>query len=295
MDSEAYGFIVKAALPHLVPIEVSNLCTPEVAEVRERTTHGQFCWVCQPLICSYILDVYKVDMVTYLEADSLFFNNPEPLYDELNDYSVSLVSHRFPPHNDQSSVSGKYCVQFNAFKNDDVSRKVLEYWKSCCLRYTRDKLTCYPGQTALDDWPERFSGVVEISHLGAGIAPWNVMQYELTRHNATVEVNGQPAIFYHYHQYLRYKNGSHELGNYKLSDSVIEYFYKPYILLLADVQQWACSIDPLFVYRREAESPKTLIQAMSSLCINDVKEWLYHAKRKYMGTYNVYPAQHFSE
>ena len=222
MDNEAYEFLAKASLPSLVPIEVSDLLTPDVVKVKDRTTHGQFCWVCQPLVCSHVLDNFGVSMVTYLEADSLFFSSPEPLFDELHNCSASLVSHRFPANKDQSAVSGKYCVQFNAFRNDEFGRAVLAYWKQCCFRYMDSKPHSYPGQTTLDNWTTKFPHAKEISHLGAGVAPWNVMQYRLEKSDTGITVDGIPIVFYHYHQYLRYEDGSHELGTYPLSDAIIE-------------------------------------------------------------------------
>lgn len=293
MDEDAYEFLVKASLPSLVPIEVSDLYTPEVLKVKSRTTNGQFCWFCQPFICLHVLNTFKVDMVTYLEADSLFFSSPEPIFDELGDCSVSLVPHRYPPERDQSATAGKYCVQFNAFRNDEYSRAVLTYWGNCCFKYMSSKPFSYPGQTTIDDWPTRFQRVREIACLGAGVAPWNIMQYQLEKTDAGLTVNKVPVIFYHYHQYLIYEDGSHELGAYRLSEAVIEHLYKPYINLLSDVQEWVLGIDPTFVYRREKLKPLTLGKALYRALPKDLADWLLTAKRKIKGNYNIYPDQRF--
>lgn len=293
MDDEAYEFFQKTTVPSLVPLELACLYTAEVLKVKERTTHGQFCWVCQPLLCLHVLDRYNVEMVTYLEADSLFFGSPEPLFEELHDYSVSLVPHRFPPRLDYSAESGKYCVQFNAFRNDEYARSVLTYWKNGCFRYMSSKPLHYPGQKTLDQWIAKFPRVREISHPGAGVAPWNVMQYKLEKTDAGVTLNSQPVIFYHYHQYLRYEDGSHELGEYPLPDVAVEYFYKPYINLLADVQEWLQTVDSTFVYRKEKMRPKGLRQVLSGFIPKDLADWLFTLRRKIRGIYNVYPDQRF--
>lgn len=295
MDQVAYDMINKINQPDLVPIHLSELEDDETRIVRQRTTHGQFCWVCQPLVCSYILDHFKVDMITYLEADSMFFADPAVLFEELDGFSVSLVPHRYTPKYDQSKLSGKYCVQFNAFKNDPDSREVLQYWRNCCFKYTKDKPLYVPGQITLDEWPERFACVKEIEHLGAGVAPWNVQQYLLAKTDEGLKVNNVPLIFYHYHQYGRYDDGSHELGYYSLARTVIDEIYVPYVKSLNEVEQWIKSINPAFTYRKEKKKPKNFMGVLHSLSPSDLKEYLGTVYRKIRGNYNIYADDYFNK
>ncbi len=289
MDQTAYDMIKKLNQENLIPIHLSEIVTDEeTRRVRERTTHGQFCWVCQPLVCSYVLDHFKVDMVTYLEADSMFFADPAVLFAELDGYSVSLVPHRYTPKFDKSKTSGKYCVQFNAFRNDQKAREVLTYWKNCCFEYSKDKPDYYPGQTTLDEWPQKFPCVREIEHVGAGVAPWNVQQYKVKKTDNNIFVNDIPVIFFHFHQYCRYNDGTHELGAYPLAPEVIKFIYAPYIVELRNVEAWIQTIDRTFTYRREIVKPKTLMEIVRSGVSQDFKEYLVTVSRKYRGTYNVY-------
>jgi len=288
MDQIAYDMIVKIGKTDLIPVNLSEIEDDQALIVKGRTTHGQFCWVCQPLICTYILDHFKADMVTYLEADSMFFSDPTVLFKELEGYSVSLVAHRYTPRFDNTKSAGKYCVQFNAFRNNPEAREVLAYWKKSCYKYTKDKPTYYPGQTSLDDWPKLFKGVKEIEHLGAGVAPWNVQQYTLGKSERGITVNDVPLIFYHYHQYSRYEDGSHELGAYPLKKDVIEYIYIPYMKELDEVEKWIQKSDPAFLYKRVIKNPKTLSQMILSFASDDFKESLNTLFRKIKGTYNVY-------
>lgn len=289
MDRVAFDFLQRAGLSRLVAISVSDLENEEVLKVKERTTHGQFCWVCQPLICLHVLDNFNVDMITYLETDSMFFHDPAPLFAELSGYSVSLVPHRYAPKYDQSAYSGTYCVQFNAFRKNEESRAVLQYWRTCCFRYSKEKPVYFPGQTTLDEWPERFKGVRVIGHLGAGVAPWNAMQYRVEKNVSDILVDGIPVIFFHYHQYARYQDGSHELGEYPLAPAVIEHIYRPYARSLAEVEEWIQSIDPTFIHRREKTKPRTLWQIIRAALPPELEEYLITVKRRLKGTYNVLP------
>jgi hypothetical protein len=281
MDSTAHALLTRMNCPTLVPVSVDELLTPEIAAVRARTTHGQFCWVCQPLICEFLLNRLGVSRVTYLEADSMFFSSPEPLFAEMAGKSASLVPHNYSAEFDNSAVAGMYCVQFNAFANDVAGREVLAHWRTWCFKYDKSSPYVYPGQTSLDDWPRLFPSVAVIGHPGAGVAPWNIRGYELTLKDSLPLVNGLPVVFFHYHQYGRCEDGSHELGNYPLSQQVIDYFYRPYVREIEEAAREVRAIDPTFAHRREYTTSGTIA-------------YLRTLKRKVRGRYNVFPDAYFS-
>jgi hypothetical protein len=294
MDATAFTLIKALNAPSLVAIAVEELLTPEIEMLRQRTTHGQFCWVCQPLICEFILNRFNVEMVTYLEADSLFFSNPEVLFEELGEYSVSLVPHNFSSEFDNSSAAGLFCVQFNAFRNDSMARKVLEYWKESCFKYNKAAPKKYPGQTSLDDWPGRFANVRILKHVGAGVAPWNIRGYLLDIVGSVPHVNGAPVVFFHFHQYGRYKSGAHELGGYPLGKKVIDYFYAPYIRELRLAAALVRAIDANFAYRREFADIPTLRSSIASMSSSEMLKYLEALRRKLRRRFNVYPDEYFS-
>lgn len=293
MDSISYSMMMKMESESLVPISVDELITPEISAVRDRTTHGQFCWVCQPLLCEFILDNYDHDMVTYLEADSLFFSDPEVLFRELGERAISLVPHNFSPTFDNSTHAGRFCVQFNAFRRNDVGRAILEYWKLSCYKYNKETPLVYPGQTCLNDWPERFDGVKIIEHPGAGVAPWNIQHVKFEIRDSAPYVDGVPIVFYHYHQYGRYENGSHELGSYPLSKQVIDAIYKTYIREIAAAERIVRSLDTTFSYRRTYENSKTFRETLKSANLRDIYEYIRLLRRKIRGRFNVFPDKYF--
>jgi hypothetical protein len=293
MDTTAYNTINSLGLIDLVPIHVDDLITKDIDIVREQTTHGQFCWVCQPILCLFVLDHYSEEMVTYLEADSMFFSDPELLFEELGEQSVSLVPHNFSPEFDNTDAAGKFCVQFNTFRNNKSAREVLTYWKSCCFHYNKLYPLVYPGQTSLDNWPERFDCVKIIQHPGAGVAPWNVQHVKLEMFGSAPSVNGVPIVFYHFHEYGRYRNGDHELGNYPLPQNIIDSVYKRYVKEIEIAAAMVHAIDPEFVFRREYENNKKLKEVFHQFSIQNAKRYYSVIKRKIRGTYNVYTDAYF--
>src|SRR5205823_10040223 len=92
-------------------------------------------------------------------------------------------------------------VGLMAFRNDSFGRECLEWWRERCLEWCYDRLEGdrFADQKYLDDWPTRFERVVVLQHKGAGVAPWNAMNYQICLQNGRVIVDGQPLIFYHFH------------------------------------------------------------------------------------------------
>lgn len=268
MDDIAYSMIIKISKTgrtNLIPIFVSEIETDEVKSIKNRFSRFQYFAIWQPLICQYILDQYKVDLITYIDADIMFFNDPEILFKELNNYSVSVVPHHYTPEFDQTDVSGKFCVQFNAFRNDEKSREVLDYWKGCCFMYYKWMPSNLPGQLSLDYWPEKFECVRVIQHLGAGVAPWNIQQYEITNQNETIMVNGSPMVFYHFHEFAWGSDGRPFLSSYPLPDTAVKFIYQPYVVILMEIEGWVLSIDPTFVYKKMVRKTSLRENLMSRL------------------------------
>lgn len=294
MDSPAFELLEKMKSDSLIPIRVEDLMTPELAAVRQRTTHGQFCWVCQPLICQFVLDRFGADMVTYLESDSLFFSDPEVLFDELGDRSISLVPHNYSSEFDNSATAGVFCVQFNAFRDDARARAVLASWKESCFMYDKSRPHTYPGQTCLDRWPDEFEGVAVIQHRGAGVAPWNIRGYRLEP-DTTPRVDGAPVVFYHYHQYGRFRSGAHDLGSYPMTRQVVDCFYRPYVAALREAERAVRARDTSFAYRREYPDHATFGEAVASFSLPKTVDYLQVLKRRLRGRYNNYPEAYFSD
>jgi hypothetical protein len=292
MDEESFVTLRKLGRPSMVPIRLDDLIDDEARVVRSNTTHGQFCWVSQPLICQHVLDLVGVDMVTYLEADSLFFSDPEPLFRELGSGSVSLVPHNFSREFDNSTTAGQFCVQFNAFRNDSFGREVLYSWRKACFNYDSRAPSVYPGQTCLDDWPTNFRNVKVIEHRGAGVAPWNVRGYRLEGF-APPFVDKQPVIFYHYHQYSRLRSGSHELGSYPMDRLVVDTFYFPYVQALRAAEESVRRVDADFNYRRLHADPPSLMDVLRTPTRSGADALLTKVKRQLRGRYNVYSDEDF--
>ena len=96
---------------------------------------------------------------------------------------------------------GIYNVGWVTFRRDEFGLECLEWWRERCLEWCYDKMEeeRFADQKYLNDWPDRFRGVVVLQHKGAGLAPWNWMNYHIRFHDQRITVDNQPLIFFHFH------------------------------------------------------------------------------------------------
>lgn len=292
-DDKCYEILKKLGLERATIISLNELEDEDLLSVKPVRSKVEYCWTCTPSTILYIIQKYNVDVCTYLDADTYFYSSPAPLIDELRDDSVIITEHRYTPEYDNTKTSGKYCVQFMTFKNDDRGLEVLKWWRAACI----DSCELNPeqgkcgDQKYLDDWTQRFTGVHELQHLGGGVAPWNIQQYDLRKKRDKLwgreKKSGKEfdLIFYHYHSLKFFQDETVELtGGYKLSSKVRSFLYMPYIKRLKDLKNRILEIgvnfDPNGALPPRAEEPTTLVRRgirflLRSLSMEEDKRQLY--------------------
>ena len=237
-DQQCYDTLVFLRLSHATVISLQEFEDEQLLSVKSTRTATEYCWTCTPASIQYCMQKFQLDSCTYIDADLLFFSDPKILIEEMGEDSVLITEHRYTPQYDQTQVSGKYCVQFVCIKNDERGRKVLQWWKDACLEwcYNRVEDNKFGDQKYLDDWCERFEGVHELRHLGGGLAPWNMQQYDFALQNdgltGTETSTGKKfnAVFFHFHCFRYFKTSVFApAGNYQLNENLLSLIYDPYI------------------------------------------------------------------
>jgi hypothetical protein len=180
----------------------------------------------------------------------MFFSSAAPVFERMDSQnaSVLITPHRFedtPRGKELERIAGKYCVEFNTFKNDRQGRQALEWWTAKCLEwcsYTKSG-EGLGDQKYLEEFPKLFDGVWENDHFGAGVAPWNLNLYTLASTEPELTITErtsgktEPAIFFHY-QNMRYI-GKHWVNlNSQTDDIALKYaFYIPYLKKLQETKE----------------------------------------------------------
>ena len=256
-DDKTLTLLAKLKLDKVVLISLAEFEDPELLNIKPTRTKAEYCWTCSSSTIHYCLNNFDINHCTYIDSDLFFYNDPTVLIDEMGNDDVLIIDHRYTTIYDQSSLSGKYCVQFMTFKKTGNGLKILNWWREACIKwcYNRREDGKFGDQKYLDDWMTRFEGVHELQYLGGGVAPWNVQQYDIRNINNTLigieKATGNPfeLIFYHFHhlsnQNFQFFN-EFNLGPYLLSKSITKYVYIPYIKRLKHIDKNIKSIDNSF-------------------------------------------------
>ena len=217
MDDRCCEILNSMKLANVTVISLKEFEDEELLKIKAERSRAEYCWTCTASLIDYVFESYQEEYCTYIDSDLCFYKNPKVLIDEMCDAgcSVQIVKHGFGEGmiaREKEKGAGKYCVQFNTFKNDMYGREILTTWKNQC----RNHCSMAPGemgdQKYLSDWAEKYEKVHVLTHQGGGVAPWNIFRF--------CHVEGQPGwmldkktkekfelIFYHFH-HLEYVDES---------------------------------------------------------------------------------------
>ena len=257
-------------LPNLTVISLAEFEDEDLLRIKPTRSRGEYCWTCTSSTIHYCIRTFDLPHCIYIDADMVFYQNPKILLDEMPpSANVLITEHRYTPQYDKSKLSGKYCVQFMYFDNSENGQKVLNWWRDRCLEwcFNRHEDGKFGDQKYLDDWLTRFQGVHSLQHLGGGLAPWNVQQFDFqwvkngilgnltskTSRNPKSEIRNTEgsnfeAVFFHFHGVKLFENDKAIFAPkmYILTDAVKAIFYHPYLKKLKKAQAKLTTFDARF-------------------------------------------------
>lgn len=283
-DDRAHTILRKLNLPRVTLISLSEFENENLLGVKPGRTRAEYCWTCTSHTIDYVLDHFHVPQCTYLDADLCFYQDPAVLLSEMGEASVLITEHRYTREYDQSATSGTYCVQFLSIRNTPDGRTVLSWWRDRCLEwcYNRMEDGKFGDQKYLDDWTTRFPGVHVLQHLGGGVAPWNVQQYDLFRDSGgRWMINDQrgghavPLVFYHFH-YVKF-----------LADKLVD--LSPYRLQMRNVY----SLYAAYLRRLQAAQERAGITPPMGVLDKSWRAMIWAWRRRWKGVYNVFDRTEF--
>ena len=248
-DDKSFNILSDFHFSSIVLIHHSAIETPELLEKKKERSKAEYCWTCTPVVIEYVLEHFQVDSCTYIDSDLYFYSDPQILFDEIEaaGADVTIVEHRFKENRYGRKLekrNGKYCVEFNYFKQNDNAKKVLKWWKEKCFEWCYDipESDRMGDQKYLNTWAQDFEGVHELQYLGGGVAPWNLEQYRLLEsEDGKIElqsIDGKEfsLVFYHF-QNIRYLterkvNIKSQTRNRKLKYAI----YIPYLIKTEEIR-----------------------------------------------------------
>ncbi len=227
---------------------------PALENARKERSAVEYFWTCTPSLILYLLKHRpEIQLITYLDADLYFFSEPEPIYDEMGAESILILEHRYAPeYMHMAETSGIYNVSLLSFRRDESALICLRWWHERCLEwcYARVEDDKFGDQKYLDDWPTRFKDVAVLQHKGAGLAPWNITNYSITRQGDHVWVDERPLIFYHFHGLAQYSRRVYRASHiaYHITPRQKRWIYEPYLQTLDATASIITQADPEFSF-----------------------------------------------
>lgn len=252
-DDICYDVLKNENYANVRLVSLKEFETDELLAIKASRSSKAYCWTCTPFIIKHVLEFYKENECTYIDADMLFYSDPEVLLNEMrgNKCDVGIVEHRFGKgkvQEQQITIAGKYCVEFNSFINNSNGIEVLNYWAMKCAECCTDDVSQssegkFGDQMYLNDWTSRFTNVHVLENHGGGMAPWNVYRYRQMHtdadeiHFKDIQSDGEYSlVFYHFHGMKIYQNGTVDIavfGRYGNPDvKLLDSIYIPYLNLL---------------------------------------------------------------
>jgi hypothetical protein len=237
----------------IIPLKAFE--TIALLEIKESRNKAEYCWTCTSSVILYVIQTFKVQSCTYLDADLFFYGSPEILLNEIPEKkSVLITGHRYSrlAQKYEEKRAGRFCVQFITFHDTPESIAILKKWMAQCIDwcYARYEDGKFGDQKYLDSWPLEYPEVHILHNQGGGVAPWNASQYDfvfkderilghIRRSHEHFEV-----IFFHFHFVRLMAEGFADLGWNWLSKNVIDGFYKPYIDKIVNKEKYLESTFP---------------------------------------------------
>ena len=108
LDDNVFEYLHSQNYESLVPIALNDLERWEtrLPEAKKNRSTIEYYFTLSPILPRYLLYQFKLDEITYLDADLYFYSSPEPLFDEMNSSSIQIIPHRFSRDNQSKERFG---------------------------------------------------------------------------------------------------------------------------------------------------------------------------------------------
>ena len=255
MDEKCYKVLTDMGKNQVIPIRLSDFENERLLAAKAERSAAEYCWSCSGSLILYVLETYGESNCTYIDADLCFYRNPSFLIDEMikEGKSVSIIEHGFKKdlmYEHSVNGSGRFCVEFNTFLNNEESLEILKHWIDDILRECSADVKGNLGdQSYLTEWPDKYDCIHIVKNIGAGMAPWNLNRFKLEKIEDHVPViseigkkgNLEKAVFYHFHNMKYIDRTQVNIGVYhrywKVDEALVEAVYRPYLAALEEQKQ----------------------------------------------------------
>ncbi len=212
LDAVTADLLRQLSIPGVRAVALAEVESADVLAVKPGRSVAEYCWTLSSVFTWHLLERHpEIDLLTYVDADLMFFSSVEPLFAEIGDASIVAIEHRFTPRLLKLLPYGRFNVQWVSFRRDEAGMRCLREWRDNCVDW------CFAiveehrhgDQKYLDAWPERYAASFHsLQHRGAGVAPWNYPNHRFSDRAGVLLVDEVPLVFYHFHQFQMMPGGA---------------------------------------------------------------------------------------
>jgi len=279
-DRKCYESLKSFNFQHMTVELLDDFETQELLSVKPTRNLAEYCWTCTPYVTYHFMMSYNLPSITYIDADLYFINSPRVLLDEIGSASIGLSEHWFDYENHRA---GRFCVQFNYFKNDEEGVNALKYWKDSCLDwcYARYEDGKFGDQYYVEEIYHKYRDVHVIENRGCGIAPWNENNYDFdTKDEISYQGKQYASIFYHFHGALFLVEKDKLIltsGDGAINEKTGKIFYLPYLQLMQQVYNQYLNIKISEIEVRDINKRKKIFNWLKhKLSCNPIARYIYY-------------------
>ncbi|MBY0431780.1 MAG: hypothetical protein K2Q10_11320 [Rhodospirillales bacterium] len=241
LDDECKRLLDLVGHPNITAIPLAELekADTELRAAKENRSLVEYYFTCTPCWPNYLLKRFpEIDLITYLDADLLFYADPEIVHEEIAGASIAIIPHRFSPERLHLKRYGLFNVGWVSWRNDEEGRRCLSDYRTDCIAWCYDRLEDgrFADQKYLDTWPDKYPALRSIEHIGVNLAAWNINNYTLSIVDNYLFVNDKRVVFYHFHALRETEDGRWHINLDEQMRSrhrlLTEKIFSPYVNLL---------------------------------------------------------------
>lgn len=242
MEEESVELLKKLKLIDLIPISIKEIeeYDKRIPELKGQRGEKTYIWTAKASVPLYLFDRYKeMDHVIWVDGDTEFMSDSEPIYEQWGDSSVLLTEEKFDGEYEYlGHMVGFYNTGFMGFKNDEIGRKVLNYFKERLQEWknSEEEQGNWNDQLYVDDWTERFPNIGVVKHNGINLTPFiasrinNEQKGFVNIREGKPYIKDTPIVLYHFMALKYYDGNEFDLCYYwmKFDIQTIKKLYIPY-------------------------------------------------------------------
>ena len=142
-----------------------------------------FHWALASFFSYFLIHQHNLSHSLYIDSDILFYSGVEKIFDSVGNKSIGLITHKHIKMDKAHRNPGHYNVGVIYFKNSDVGKACLKFWRDCCI-YPNNQFSDIFGACGDQKYLELFDEFFDkeeikiIDHdVGHG-APWNFVLFD---------------------------------------------------------------------------------------------------------------------